>query len=100
MPPELEPTESLAGLDHPQYDPLVQPALIRHEITSSPTAQATIARARFAASRIIAGEDDRVIVVVGPCSIHCPEQAIEYAKMLKADIPKWDGLLVIMRSYL
>ncbi|KAL5478772.1 hypothetical protein ACEPAI_2049 [Sanghuangporus weigelae] len=82
------------------YDPLIQPALIRHEIISSPAAQATIARARFAASRIIAGEDDRVIVVVGPCSIHCPEQAIEYAKMLKEDIPKWDGLLIIMRSYL
>ncbi|KAL5525092.1 hypothetical protein ACEPAF_8961 [Sanghuangporus sanghuang] len=82
------------------YDPLIQPALIRHEIISSPAAQATIARARFAASRIIAGEDERIIVVVGPCSIHCPQQAIEYAKMLKEDIPKWDGLLIIMRSYL
>ncbi|KAL5498351.1 hypothetical protein ACEPAH_2493 [Sanghuangporus vaninii] len=60
------------------YDPLIQPALIRHEIISSPAAQATIARARFAASRIIAGEDERIIVVVGPCSIHCPEQAIDY----------------------
>ena len=91
---------TLTALADPQYDPLIQPALIRHEITSSPAAQSTIARARFAASRIIAGEDDRVIVVVGPCSIHSPEQAIEYAKLLKEDIPKWDGLLVIMRSYL
>lgn len=83
-----------------QYDPLIQPALIRHEIRSSPAAQQTIARARFAASRILAGEDDRVIVVVGPCSIHSPEQAIEYARILAADIPRWDGLLVIMRAYL
>ena len=74
---------TLTALADPQYDPLIQPALIRHEITSSPAAQSTIARARFAASRIIAGEDDRVIVVVGPCSIHSPEQAIEYAKLLK-----------------
>ncbi|EJD04911.1 3-deoxy-7-phosphoheptulonate synthase [Fomitiporia mediterranea MF3/22] len=81
------------------YDPLVQPALIRHEITSTAAAQSTIARARFAASQIIAGKDDRVIVVVGPCSIHSPEQAIEYARMLKEDIPKWDGLLIIMRAY-
>lgn len=83
-----------------QYDPLIQPALIRHEIQSTPQAQSTIAQARWSASRIIAGEDDRVIVVVGPCSIHNPEQAIAYAKMLKEDIPKWDGLLIIMRSYL
>ncbi|KAI5119346.1 hypothetical protein M0805_004023 [Coniferiporia weirii] len=82
------------------YDPLIQPALIRHEITYSQNAQTAIARARWAASRIIAGEDDRLIVVVGPCSIHSPEQAIEYAKMLKEDIPSWDGLLIIMRSYL
>lgn len=89
-----------AGLADPQYDPLIQPALIKHEITSSAPAQSTIARARWTASRIIAGEDDRVIVVVGPCSIHSPEQAIEYAKMLREDIPKWDGLHIIMRSYL
>ncbi|KLO07036.1 3-deoxy-7-phosphoheptulonate synthase [Schizopora paradoxa] len=81
------------------YDPLIQPALIRHEITSSPVSQKTVAQARFAASRIIAGEDDRVIVIVGPCSIHSPEQAIEYAKMLREDIPRWDGLLIIMRAY-
>ena len=83
-----------------QYDPLIQPALIRHEIKTSQNAQATITRARWDASRIIAGEDDRIIVVVGPCSIHSPEQALEYAKMLKEDIPKWDGLLIIMRAYL
>jgi len=81
------------------YDPLIQPALIRHEITSSPASQRTVAQARFASSRIIAGEDDRVIVIVGPCSIHSPEQAIAYAKMLKEDIPRWDGLLIIMRAY-
>ena len=83
-----------------QYDPLVQPALIRHEITSSEVSQATIAHARFAASRIISGQDDRLIVIVGPCSIHSPEQAIEYAKLLKSHMAKWNGLLIIMRAYL
>ena len=87
-------------LSDARYDPLIQPALIRHEIKTSQNAQATITRARWDASRIIAGEDDRIIVVVGPCSIHSPEQALEYAKMLKEDIPKWDGLLIIMRAYL
>lgn len=82
------------------YDPLVQPALIRHELPSPAASQSTIAQARFAASRIIAGQDDRLIVIVGPCSIHSAAQAIEYAELLKAELPKLDGLLIIMRAYL
>ncbi|KAH7333641.1 hypothetical protein B0J17DRAFT_619212 [Rhizoctonia solani] len=81
------------------YDPLVQPALLKHDIPASKQSQDTIARARFAASRIIAGQDDRLLVIVGPCSIHDPQQAIEYAELLKAKIPEWDGLLVVMRAY-
>lgn len=83
-----------------QYDPLVQPALLRHEIVSSVNAKRTIAAARFNAARILAGQDDRILVVVGPCSIHSPEQAIEYAKLLKEKIPDWPNLCLIMRSYL
>ena len=55
-----------------------------------------IARARYAAARIIAGHDDRLVVIVGPCSIHSTEQAMTYAKLLKEAMPKWDGLLIIM----
>ncbi len=83
-----------------QYDPLVQPALLRHEIRSSPQSQATIAAARFGAARILAGQDDRVIVVVGPCSIHSTEQALEYAHLLKEKLSTWPNLLIIMRAYL
>ncbi|THH00795.1 hypothetical protein EW026_g1810 [Hermanssonia centrifuga] len=82
-----------------QYDPLVQPALLRHEIRSSPQSQATIAAARFGAARILAGQDDRVIVVVGPCSIHSTEQALEYAHLLKEKLSTWPNLLIIMRAY-
>lgn len=81
------------------YDPLVQPALLRHEIPSSDPSKQTIATARHAAGRVIAGEDDRILVVVGPCSIHSPEQAIEYAKLLKAKIDSWPHLLIVMRAY-
>lgn len=56
--------------------------------------------ARQAAARVIQGRDDRVLVVVGPCSIHDPEQAKEYAQKLKEIIPEFDGLLIIMRAYL
>jgi 3-deoxy-7-phosphoheptulonate synthase len=41
-----------------------------------------------------------VIVVVGPCSIHSPEQAVAYARLLKAKMSNWANLLIIMRSYL
>ena len=78
----------------------MQPALLRHEILSSAYSQKTIASARFAAARIVAGQDDRVIVVVGPCSIHSPDQALEYASLLKSKISSWGNLLIIMRAYL
>ncbi|KNZ79742.1 Phospho-2-dehydro-3-deoxyheptonate aldolase, tyrosine-inhibited [Termitomyces sp. J132] len=82
------------------YDPLVQPALLRHEIVSTPNSQKTIASARYNAAQILAGRDDRVLVVVGPCSIHSPEQAIEYANLLKSKLESWPNLLIIMRAYL
>ncbi|KAF9477469.1 3-deoxy-7-phosphoheptulonate synthase [Pholiota conissans] len=81
------------------YDPLVQPALLRHEITSSPAAKKTIATARYGAARILAGQDDRLLVVVGPCSIHSTEQALEYAALLKAKMAECPNLLIVMRAY-
>lgn len=81
------------------YDPLVQPALLRHEIVATVNSKKTIAFARYHAARILNGEDDRVLVIVGPCSIHSPNQALEYARLLKSKIPDWQNLLIIMRSY-
>ena len=93
------PPDAIANPDG-QYDPLLQPALLRHEVVSSQASLNTIASARFAAARILAGHDDRVLVVVGPCSIHSPEQAIEYANLLKSKMPDWGNLLIVMRAYL
>ncbi|KAF8901051.1 hypothetical protein CPB84DRAFT_1815292 [Gymnopilus junonius] len=81
------------------YDPLVQPALLRHEITSSTNAKRTIASARYNAARILAGQDDRLLVIVGPCSIHSAEQAMEYAHLLKSKMADWPHLHIIMRAY-
>lgn len=81
------------------YDPLVQPALLRHEIQPTSASQLTIAAARYNAARIVAGQDDRVLVIVGPCSIHCADQAIEYANLLKSKMSSWDNLLIVMRAY-
>jgi 3-deoxy-7-phosphoheptulonate synthase len=69
-------------------------------VVSSPVSEQTIATARYNAARILAGNDDRILVIVGPCSIHSPEQAIDYAKLLKSKIPEWGNLLIIMRAYL
>ncbi|TFY50868.1 hypothetical protein EVJ58_g10855, partial [Rhodofomes roseus] len=74
------------------YDPLVQPSL-RHENKLRPKSQKTIA------FKILASQDDRVLAIVGPCSIHSPSQAIEYATLLKSKMPEWSNLHIIMRAY-
>src|SRR3990167_972783 len=62
---------------------LAPPALIADELPTKPEATQTIATARLEASRIIQGQDDRLLVVVGPCSIHDPKAALEYAAWLQ-----------------
>ncbi|MFM8768468.1 MAG: 3-deoxy-7-phosphoheptulonate synthase [Rubrivivax sp.] len=55
---------------------------------------------RQAVRRILHGEDDRLLVIIGPCSIHDPAAAIEYARRLKAERTKYaDTLEVVMRVY-
>lgn len=81
------------------YDPLIQPALLRHEIPPSQNSIQTVASARFGAARILAGQDDRVLVIVGPCSIHSTTQALEYAALLRAKMPSYTNLLIVMRAY-
>lgn len=59
-----------------------------------------IIQTRKEIEKIIKGEDDRLLVIVGPCSIHLPDEALEYAHMLKefADRHK-NYLLIVMRVY-
>jgi 3-deoxy-7-phosphoheptulonate synthase len=80
--------------------PLIAPAaLVRAYPQPAATAEHVI-RSRDAIGQILRGEDDRLIVIVGPCSIHRPDAALEYARKLKAvaDEVK-DRILVIMRVY-
>src|SRR5512140_2970412 len=67
----------------------------------APAARAAfIARARAAVQAILRGEDDRLLVIVGPCSIHEPESAIEYARRLRDFAPRAaDALHLVMRVY-
>ncbi|WP_313069583.1 3-deoxy-7-phosphoheptulonate synthase [Melaminivora sp.] len=59
-----------------------------------------IADTRRNIGRIMAGEDDRLLVVIGPCSIHNPEAALEYARRLQAVRTQYqDELEIVMRVY-
>ena len=80
--------------------PLITPALLQEWLPTPPEALALVESSRGALSRVLHGQDDRLIVVVGPCSIHDHGQAMEYARLLKeqADALSQD-LLVVMRVY-
>ena len=81
-------------------NPLISPAVLSYYLPITDTAADLVSTTRQAAEDILLGKDDRLLVVVGPCSIHDPEAALDYGKLLKtaADQHK-DDLLVIMRVY-
>jgi 3-deoxy-7-phosphoheptulonate synthase len=80
---------------------LPSPAELRRSIPLSPTALDTVARARAAVRAVLRGADaKRLIVVSGPCSLHDPEAALEYAARLRAaSAPLGDRVVPIMRTY-
>jgi 3-deoxy-7-phosphoheptulonate synthase len=80
--------------------PLLPPAILMEEIAASELACATVANARSEIARIIHGQDDRLLVVVGPCSIHDPLAGLDYAARL-AESAKGlkNELLIVMRVY-
>lgn len=80
--------------------PLMPPAILMEEIHPGEDAIGRIALARRQISDIAHGSDDRLLVVVGPCSIHDPQAALDYAKRLKALRDQHaDDLLIVMRTY-
>ncbi|MDC7808403.1 3-deoxy-7-phosphoheptulonate synthase [Luteimonas sp BLCC-B24] len=80
--------------------PLVSPADLIEALPCETAMSDTVAAARAACHAILHGDDDRLIVVVGPCSIHDPAAALEYAGRLRAlrDI-HGDALELVMRVY-
>ena len=80
--------------------PLISPAILDYYLPMTEQAADLVSSTRLAAERIMRGEDDRMLVVVGPCSIHDPKAALEYADLLKAEAAKHEkDLLIIMRVY-
>ncbi|MFY7867058.1 3-deoxy-7-phosphoheptulonate synthase [Roseateles sp.] len=80
--------------------PLISPALLFDELPAPDASLALVEQARRDIGRVLHGQDDRLLVVVGPCSIHDHDQAMDYARLLKdlRDELSQD-LLVVMRVY-
>jgi 3-deoxy-7-phosphoheptulonate synthase len=80
--------------------PLLPPAILMENLPLSEAASTTVAEARAAVTRVLRGQDDRLVVIVGPCSIHDVAAAREYAarlRALRAELE--DALVVVMRVY-
>ncbi|WP_415909759.1 3-deoxy-7-phosphoheptulonate synthase [Oleiharenicola sp. Vm1] len=80
--------------------PLLSPAILEEDLPLSEAGAALVHRARREIGDILAGRDDRLVVVVGPCSIHDPAAALDYARQLKPLADRFArDLLVVMRVY-
>lgn len=85
----------IAGLD-----PLISPAVLSYYLPLADEASRVVAEARKESADILGGSDDRLLLIVGPCSIHDPDAAVEYARRLKEQADRLrDDLLIIMRVY-
>jgi 3-deoxy-7-phosphoheptulonate synthase len=76
------------------------PAAIHNQFPISESAATTVANSRTAIHNILHGKDDRLLVIIGPCSVHDPKSAIEYAEKLKVVREQLkDDLEIVMRVY-
>ena len=93
----LHPTDDLRIA---RIRPLIPPEILMENLPLTERASTTVVESREAAARILRGDDDRLVVVVGPCSIHDVTAAREYARGLQAVAAELrDALFVIMRVY-
>lgn len=72
--------------------PLIPPQILMEDIPLTLKAAQTIIEGRKAAENVIKGADDRLLVVVGPCSIHDVKAALEYGKSFFGAFFRCDGL--------
>src|SRR3974390_2772491 len=83
-----------------RYEPLLSPAALLDELPLGAAEAETVERTRTEVRAVLDGTDDRLLVVAGPCSVHDPEAALDYAARLTAlrDTFARD-LLIVMRVY-
>ncbi|KAF5360855.1 hypothetical protein D9756_004738 [Leucocoprinus leucothites] len=95
--------DALARLENKRVKstrPLIPPQILQEDLPLTLQAAQTVLEGRLATERILHGDDDRLLVVVGPCSVHNVDSALEYARKLRdyAETAK-DDLLIVMRVY-
>lgn len=80
--------------------PLLPPAILMEELPVSEAASECVAGTRSALEAVLSGVDDRLVMVVGPCSIHDPAAAVDYAQRLLELRERYaQSLLIVMRVY-
>lgn len=80
--------------------PLLTPAVVLQDLPASEQATEVVSAARKDAARILAGQDDRLLVIVGPCSVHDAKAALDYAARLRQEAVRHArDLLIVMRVY-
>ena len=81
------------------YRPLLPPAILMEELPLPPEGAVIVSRTRAEVVDILDERDDRLIVVVGPCSVHDTAAALEYARRVKAlaTAPDYEGLAMTRR---
>ena len=82
------------------YEPLLSPAALLDELPLTEAEASTVERTRAEVRAVLDGDDDRLLVVTGPCSVHDPKAALDYAARLTALRDTYAGdLLIVMRVY-
>ncbi|MFT6749829.1 MAG: 3-deoxy-7-phosphoheptulonate synthase [Candidatus Azotimanducaceae bacterium] len=79
--------------------PLITPAVLIEEFTPRQSSLNLVENTRRTIENILEDRDKKMVVIVGPCSIHDPIAAIEYAKALKMQTESFENLLIVMRVY-
>jgi len=93
-------SEGLEDRNVTAVSPLVTPRAVKTAHPVPPETAAGIRATRQAIRAVLHGQDERLVVVVGPCSIHDPRAAVDYAERLHAATqPLTDALIVVMRTY-
>jgi len=80
--------------------PLIPPSILLEELPITERVSNVVADARQSIANVLHGRDPRLVVISGPCSIHDPKAALEYAGRLQTLAERYkDHLLIVMRSY-
>ena len=97
---EISSTDQVSDLHVASNIPLPAPELLCHEIARSPEQAAFVADSRKHIQDIIFGDDDRHLLVIGPCSIHDVETGLEYTrKLVELSKEVADKIYIVMRVY-